>query len=81
MLLLVKQKGMKMFEKMFGVLIAIMAISFLINLVFIKPKFSDLLYGTIVPSVPKGSEIAMIGLIGSVLMPHNLYLHSSLVNE
>lgn len=35
--------------------------------------------GTIVPSIPKGSLTAALGLIGAVIMPHNLYLHSSLV--
>jgi natural resistance-associated macrophage protein 2 len=35
--------------------------------------------GLLVPSVPKGSFKAMVGLIGAVIMPHNLYLHSALV--
>ena len=32
-----------------------------------------------VPSVPKGSFAAALGVVGAVIMPHNLYLHSSLV--
>ena len=35
--------------------------------------------GLIVPTVPDGSLNAILGLIGAVIMPHNLYLHSALV--
>lgn len=35
--------------------------------------------GTFIPSIPEGSLSAALGLIGAVIMPHNLYLHSSLV--
>lgn len=35
--------------------------------------------GILVPSVPDGSKGAALGLVGSVIMPHNLYLHSALV--
>jgi natural resistance-associated macrophage protein len=38
-----------------------------------------MLFGTFVPTVPKGSLGAALGLIGAVIMPHNIYLHSSLV--
>jgi Mn2+/Fe2+ NRAMP family transporter len=34
--------------------------------------------GGFVPQVPEGSLDSMIGLIGAVIMPHNLFLHSSL---
>ena len=33
----------------------------------------------IVPSIPENSLLAALGLVGAVIMPHNLYLHSSLV--
>ena len=35
--------------------------------------------GILVPSVPEGSKSAALGLVGSVIMPHNLFLHSALV--
>lgn len=35
--------------------------------------------GLIIPIVPTGAWPAVLGLIGAVIMPHNLYLHSSLV--
>jgi natural resistance-associated macrophage protein len=45
----------------------------------VKPDFSEVLYGTFVPTIPPGCMNQAIGLIGAVIMPHNLYLHSSLV--
>jgi NRAMP (natural resistance-associated macrophage protein)-like metal ion transporter len=35
--------------------------------------------GTLLPIIPSGALTAALGLIGAVIMPHNLYLHSSLV--
>lgn len=37
------------------------------------------MFGMFVPTIPEGSADQAIGLIGAVIMPHNLYLHSSLV--
>lgn len=37
--------------------------------------------GCFVPYVPQSAFSSMVGLIGAVLMPHNLFLHSSLVYE
>jgi NRAMP (natural resistance-associated macrophage protein)-like metal ion transporter len=35
--------------------------------------------GTLLPIIPSGALTAALGLVGAVIMPHNLYLHSSLV--
>lgn len=43
------------------------------------PDYGKIAVGLVVPSVPKGSLNAMLGLVGAVIMPHNLYLHSALV--
>jgi len=56
-----------------------MAVCFFVNFFIVKPDFSAVLYGTFVPTIPSGTMNQAIGLIGAVIMPHNLYLHSSLV--
>jgi natural resistance-associated macrophage protein len=56
-----------------------MASCFFINFFIVAPNFGDLMYGTFVPTIPKGAMSSAIGLIGAVIMPHNLYLHSALV--
>lgn len=56
-----------------------MAICFFINFFVVKPDPAEVIFGLFVPTIPAGSMKAFIGLIGAVIMPHNLYLHSSLV--
>ncbi len=56
-----------------------MAVCFFINFCFVKPDIGDVLFGTFVPTLPEGSIPQAIGLIGCIIMPHNLYLHSALV--
>ena len=71
--------GIRKLEFFFLLLIAIMTITFLINMIESSPDVGEMAFGTLVPTVPKGSIGAALGLIGAVIMPHNLYLHSSLV--
>lgn len=56
-----------------------MAVTFIANMIMAKPDYGQMLFGTFVPTLPKGSLGPALGLIGAVIMPHNIYLHSSLV--
>lgn len=56
-----------------------MAVCFFVNFVTVKPDVGELFFGTFVPTIPSGSLGSAIALIGAVIMPHNLYLHSALV--
>jgi natural resistance-associated macrophage protein 2 len=71
--------GVRKLEGFFLFLISIMAISFCLNMFTADPSYTEMAYGTVVPIIPKGALTAALGLIGAVIMPHNLYLHSSLV--
>jgi len=79
-LLLVFQKyGMRKMEAFIISLIGIIGISFLINLVIAKPDMSNIVTG-FVPHIPNSYALYIaIGIIGATVMPHNLYLHSALV--
>ena len=60
-------------------MVVIMGGSFLIELLMAKPDVGDIAAGFI-PSIPYGTALYLtIGIIGATVMPHNLYLHSSLV--
>jgi len=73
------KKGMRMLEAIIIGLISIIGISFLIELFFSKPSLTGIISG-IVPTLPgTGALYIAIGIIGATVMPHNLYLHSSLV--
>jgi manganese transport protein len=81
-LLFQQTKGFRWLEALVIVLIATIGICFLFEVVISKPSLSGVLAGFI-PSVdivrePKMLYIAM-GILGATVMPHNLYLHSSIV--
>ena len=60
-------------------MVFIVGISFLAEMFIVKPVVSEILSG-FEPSVLSGNALYIaIGIIGATVMPHNLYLHSSLV--
>lgn len=71
--------GIRKMEAFIISLIAIIGFSFLAEIYFAKPDFSQVALG-LIPSVPSEEALYIaIGIIGATVMPHNLYLHSSLV--
>jgi Mn2+/Fe2+ NRAMP family transporter len=58
-----------------------MSVSFIVTAVMTKPDFSALLKGLFIPQFPDESLFTIIGLIGTTVVPYNLFLHSSLVKE
>jgi manganese transport protein len=79
LLLFLQRLGMRKMEAFIIALVAIIGISFLIELVMAKPVLSDVITG-FKPTIPgKQALYIAIGIIGATVMPHNLYLHSSLV--
>ncbi|MDP2089751.1 MAG: Nramp family divalent metal transporter [Flavobacteriaceae bacterium] len=71
----------KILERSLIALVIIMSISFLLTAVITKPDFGLMLKGMLVPSFPDGSMLTIIGLIGTTVVPYNLFLHASLVKE
>ena len=69
----------KILEKTLIVLVLIMSLSFLITAIITKPDLFELLKGIIIPKIPEGSILLIVGLIGTTVVPYNIFLHSSLV--
>lgn len=79
LLLLLLHKGMRVLEAFIVTLVMIIGISFLIEMFIVSPVYADVLKG-FAPSKLEGTSLYIaIGIIGATVMPHNLYLHSSLV--
>ena len=79
LLLFLLNKGMRRMEAFIICLILIIGLSFLAEMFFAKPNMDELLIGFI-PTLPNNQALYIaIGIIGATVMPHNLYLHSSLV--
>lgn len=71
----------KFLEKVLVTLVLVMSVSFLITAIITKPDIISILKGAFIPTSPKGSLLTIIGLIGTTVVPYNLFLHASLVKE
>ena len=79
LLLFLLNKGIRKLEAFIFSLVLVVALSFLTEMLIVKPHATEILTGFI-PHMPGGSALYIaIGIIGATVMPHNLYLHSSLV--
>ncbi len=79
LLLYLQRLGMRKMEAFIIALVAIIGGCFLIEIFLAKPNMSALAAGFI-PSIPNSTALYIaIGIIGATVMPHNLYLHSALV--
>lgn len=66
----------KYLEKLLGICVIIMAIVFLVTMVVVRPNISELLAGC-VPSIPSGSLMTCLSLIGTTVVPYNMFLHAA----
>uniref|UniRef100_A0AAV2M9D9 Natural resistance-associated macrophage protein 2-like n=1 Tax=Knipowitschia caucasica TaxID=637954 RepID=A0AAV2M9D9_KNICA len=76
--------GLRKLEAFFAFLIAVMAISFGYEYVLVKPDQGELLKGMFVPYCSGCGPVQLeqaVGIVGAVIMPHNIYLHSALVKS
>ena len=79
LLLFLQRLGMRTLEVFIISLVAIVAFSFLAEIIFAAPDIVEVA-GGLIPSLPNDEALYIaIGIIGATVMPHNLYLHSALV--
>ena len=79
LLLVLQSYGMRKIEAFIIALVAIIGGAFLVEMILAKPDAGELVKG-FVPYIPGDEALYIaIGIIGATVMPHNLYLHSSLV--
>ena len=77
--LFLQRLGIRKMEAFIIALIAVIGISFLVEIILVKPQLAEVATGFI-PSIPNDTALYIaIGIIGATVMPHNLYLHSALV--
>ncbi|MBX2858022.1 MAG: Nramp family divalent metal transporter [Cellvibrionaceae bacterium] len=67
-------------EKMLLALVLLMAIAFVATFVMVQPKFSQLLSGLVI-QIPGGALTTVVALIGTTVVPYNLFLHASAVKS
>lgn len=71
----------KVLEKIFMGLVGIMGLSFVICAIITQPSITGILKGMFVPRLPEDGLLTVIALVGTTVVPYNLFLHASLVKE
>ncbi len=82
LILWLQKRGFRYLEALIISLVAIVFVCFAINIVIAQPQWRDVFAGLIPASrtmTDAGMLYLAIGIIGATVMPHNLYLHSSIV--
>ncbi|KAM7507154.1 hypothetical protein LguiA_017607 [Lonicera macranthoides] len=79
--LFLENYGVRKLEALFAVLIAIMAVSFAWMFGETKPSGIELLKGTLIPKLSSKTIQQAVGVVGCIIMPHNIFLHSALVQS
>lgn len=71
----------KLIERSLIALVLLMSFSFLLTAIVTNPNWIEVLRGLFVPKFEEKNLLAIIGLIGTTVVPYNLFLHASLVKE
>ncbi|XP_058100740.1 metal transporter Nramp1-like isoform X1 [Magnolia sinica] len=80
MLLALQQYGVRKLEFLIAFLVFTIAACFFVELGYAKPASSEVLKGLFIPQLKgNGATGLAISLLGAMVMPHNLFLHSALV--
>jgi len=81
-LLLLSGRGFRPIELVIAGFVALIGASYLIELFIAPPAWGELLRGTVVPHLSGAGGLTLaVGIIGATVMPHAIYLHSSLTQN
>jgi Mn2+/Fe2+ NRAMP family transporter len=67
----------KQIERILMFLVLLMGASFIITFFVVQPQLSSIVSGMFKPNIPDGSLLTVIALIGTTVVPYNLFLHAS----
>lgn len=71
----------KKLEKIIIGFVSLIGLSFLAELCFIQTDWPAAAAGWVIPSLPEGSVLVVMSVLGAVVMPHNLFLHSEVIQS
>lgn len=68
-------------ERVLVAMVVLMALVFLATAVAIAPDWSRVVHDAFVPALPDGSTLIALGLVGTTIVPYNLFLHANAAAE
>jgi manganese transport protein len=80
-LIMLYTNSYKIIEKWIIAFVSVIGLSFLYELSLVNIDWNSAVTGWVVPTFPKGSIIIIMSVLGAVVMPHNLYLHSEIIQS
>jgi Mn2+/Fe2+ NRAMP family transporter len=71
----------RLIERALVMMVLLMSVVFMVTLAMVRVPLADLFTGLLVPRIPGGSLLTVIALIGTTVVPYNLFLHANAVQE
>ncbi len=71
----------RLLERVLAACVATMGVVFLATAVLVAPALGTLLQGAVWPRLPTGADLTALALIGTTIVPYNLFLHAAAVRE
>ena len=81
LILLLEDHNLRRLEMVIITMVAVIGLAYLFEILLSKPDWDELAFYTVMPQLPGGSTLVAVGIIGATVMPHNLYLHSALIQS
>jgi len=80
-LIMLFTNGYQMIEKWIIAFVSVIGLSFLYELSLVNIDWDSAIKSWVTPSFPKGSMVIIMSVLGAVVMPHNLFLHSEIIQS
>lgn len=71
----------KKIEKIIIGLVSVVGLAFIFEVALVNVNWGEAARGFVVPSIPEGSLVIIMSVLGAVVMPHNLFLHSEVIQS
>ena len=71
----------KWIERVLIALVGLMSVVFLVTMIIVRPDLGFLLEGIFIPVIPDGSLLTILALVGTTVVPYNLFLHANAVAQ
>lgn len=80
-LIMLFTNGYRMIEKWIIAFVSVIGLSFIYELSLVQIDWNSAIHSWVTPHFPKGSMVIVMSVLGAVVMPHNLFLHSEIIQS
>jgi len=71
----------RLIERILVVVVLFMSVSFILTAILTRPELGKLIKGLLIPVIPEKGWLNVVGLVGTTVVPYNLFLHASAVRN